>query len=253
MLKVKHRLSARSDFFERGIPVAIYDGGPCDLTFPDGKTCLFSLLSSGWVENPVYPKGVAKIACIADLHYAVVDNKASASRIRTSPSGEKIYFKEGKLEVVAHSETPLDDRPELIICNKKEYKVLRNKGHFGSSVVELYEKDYCVALIKTKLFRTKSTFKENLPLLDRVFITLLAFDWGVNNNETLEKNNINDSPNSFTFLRTIIAGFFSALIAIIVIIWNILLLPSLATIGFFALWFLLCYIAYLIFHYFIFS
>lgn len=233
--------------------MASYDGGPCDLSFTDGKTYKLFLCSTEWVENLVYPKGSAKIACIADIHYAVVGDKASADMTHISFSGETTFYKEGKLEVVAHSETSLDSEPELIICNKKEYKVVRNKGHFGSSVVELYEKDYCVALIKTKLFRTKSTFKENLPLLDRVFITLLAFDWGVNNNETLEKNNINDSPNSFTFLRTIIAGFFSALIAIIVIIWNILLLPSLATIGFFALWFLLCYIAYLIFHYFIFS
>jgi hypothetical protein len=253
MLKVKHRLSACSDFFERGIPVASYDGGPCNLTFADGKTYLFTLQSPGWVKNLVYPVGEAKIASVVDFHYAVVDDEALASEIHTSFSGVTTYYKEGNPEVVAHSETPLDNAPELILCNGKEYKVLRNKGRFGSSVVELYEKDNCVALIKTKLFRTKSTFKKNLTLPDRVFITLLAFDWGLNNNETFEKRNVDDSPNFFSFLHTIILGFFSGLLAIVVIIWNILLLPSLATIGFFALWFLLCYVAYLIVNYFFFS
>jgi hypothetical protein len=176
-LKVKHRLSACSDFFERGIPVASYDGGPCDLIFTNGKTYQFSLWSSDWVKNLVYPKGTAKIACIADAHYAVVGNEASADMFQTSFSGETTYYKEGKLEVVAHSETPVDSRPELIVCKKKEYKVIRNKGRFGSNVVELYEEDLRVALISSRLFRTKATFTEDLPLLDRVFITLLAFDW----------------------------------------------------------------------------
>jgi hypothetical protein len=176
-LKVKHRLSACSDFFERGIPVASYDGGPCDLTFTNGKTYSFSLWTPNWVENLVYHKGTAKIACIADLHYAVVSNEASADKILMSFNGETTYYKEGKLEVVAHSETPVDSRPELIVCKKKQYKVIRNKGRFGSSFVELYEEDLSVALINTRLFRTKATFTEDLPVLDRVFITLLAFDW----------------------------------------------------------------------------
>ena len=72
--------------------MASYDGGPCDLTFTNGKTYSFSLWTPNWVENLVYPKGTAKIACIADLHYAVVSNEASADKIHMSLNGETIYF-----------------------------------------------------------------------------------------------------------------------------------------------------------------
>ena len=72
-----------------------------------------------WVEKPVLPKGSAKIACIVDYHYEVVANEASADIIICSNGGETTYYKEGELEVVAHSETTLDGSSEVIVCNKK--------------------------------------------------------------------------------------------------------------------------------------
>jgi len=177
MLKVKHRLlSARSDFFEDEQFVASYDGGPCNLFFDNGKEYSFSLWNPELVENLVFPKGSAKIACILDFHFEVVDNEESADMIRWSHSGVETYYKEGELEVVAHSETRLDINSEVIVCNKKKYKVIRTKSRLGDSLVQLYENDYYIASIKMKLFSTDSIFKNDLPLSDRVFINLLAVD-----------------------------------------------------------------------------
>lgn len=46
-------------------------------------------------------------------------NEESADMIFCADSGETTYYKEGELEVVAHSETPEDSNLEVIVCNKK--------------------------------------------------------------------------------------------------------------------------------------
>ena len=177
MLKIKHRLlSPRSDYFEDGQYVASYDGGPCNLVFANGKTYSFSIWTPEWVENLVFPKGSANIACIIDYHYKVVSNEASADMICYDSSGEPTYYKEGELEVVAHSETPFDSNSGVIVCNKKKYKVIR-KSSLNFFSAELYENDHSIASIKSKLFSTESIFKNDLPLSDRVFITILSFNW----------------------------------------------------------------------------
>jgi hypothetical protein len=167
--------------------VASFDGGPCVLTFANEKTYSLSLWTPDWVENLVFPKGSAKIACILDYHYKVVANEESADMIHFAHSGETTYYKEGELEVVAHSETPLDSNSGVIVCNKKKYKVIRTKNRLGFSVVELYQNDLSIALIKSKLFSMKSIFKNDLPLSDRVFITLLSIDWW---DDRMSKSNV---------------------------------------------------------------
>lgn len=180
MLKVKDKLLLPiSDYFEDRQYVASYDGGPCTLIFANGKEFSVSFWTPDWVEKPVLPKGSAKIACIVDYHYEVVANEASADKIIYSNGGETTYYKEGELEVVAHSETPLDGSSGIIVCNKKNYKVIRSKTRLGFSVAEIYDDDHSIAIIKSNLFGTgkKSIFKNDLPLSDRVFITHLAEDW----------------------------------------------------------------------------
>jgi hypothetical protein len=178
MLKVKDKLlSPLKEYFEDGQFVASFDGGPGTLIFANGKEFSFSLWSPEWVEKPVLPKGSAKIACIVDFHHEVVANEASADKIIYSNGSETTYYKEGELEVVAHSETPLDGSSGIIVCNKNNYKVIRSKTRLGFSVSEIYDDDHSIAIIKDKLVGAKSIFKNDLPLSDRVFITHLSFNW----------------------------------------------------------------------------
>ena len=116
---------------------------------------------------------------VVDFHHEVVANEASADKMIYSNGGETTYYKEGELEIVAHSETPLDGSSGIIVCNKKNYKVIRSKTRLGFSVAEIYDDDHSIAIIKSNLFGTgkKSIFKNDLPLSDRVFITHLAEDW----------------------------------------------------------------------------
>ena len=170
MLIIKHKLlSPRADYFEDEQYVASYDGGSSNLVFANGKEYSISFGSRELVENLVFPKGSANIACIIDYHWEVVTNEALADKTRWTYSGETIYYKIGELEVVAHSETPLNSNSGVIVCNKKKCKVIRK---FFSA--ELYENDHSIASIKSEIFSEESIFKIDLPLSDRVFITVLT-------------------------------------------------------------------------------
>jgi hypothetical protein len=178
MLLVKHDFSGGSNFFHDGRHVADYDGGSCELYFNDGKFYSLSLWSSDLIENGVYPTGTAKIACIEDFHCEVVADEESADLIRIPDYGETTYFKEGEVEVVAHSETPIVDNSEwAIVCNKKQYKATCTRKLFGFQIIELYEDDARIASIYLRWFSAQSHFECELPLPEQVFITLLAFNW----------------------------------------------------------------------------
>ncbi len=181
MLRTKHRLfSARSDYFDNGQYVATYDGGPCSLIFADGKEYSFSLWTEEWVKDRILPKGTAHIACIIDYNYEIVFDEASADRIDYDNRGGVTYYKEGGVTIVAHSETPIDDNSRWwIICNKKVYKILYSKRFF-SYEAKLYEDDNLIGSISpTQPFfsTTRSRFVKEMPLSERVFITLLASPW----------------------------------------------------------------------------
>jgi hypothetical protein len=177
MLTATQGFSARIKFFEDRQYVALFDGGPCGLVFTNGKEYSFSTWMPGWIENPVFPKGSANIACIADYHYQIVSDEALADMTHFAPSGEITYYKAGELEIVAHSETPFNSQSEwVIVCNKKQYKVVHTRKRFGYRA-ELYQDNQSVASINQTLFWATTNFKKTLPLSERVFITLLAGDW----------------------------------------------------------------------------
>ena len=181
MLRIKHRvISSRDDYFDDGQYVATYDGGPCTLLFANGKEYEFSLWSEELIENRIYPEGEANIACIIDFNYETVSDRASADRIDHDGRGEVTYYKEGKTTIVAHAETPIDSNSKwVIVCNKKKYDVIYSTKYW-STLAQISENGKLIGSNSTTgLFfsQTRSRFIKDIPLSERVFISLLAGPW----------------------------------------------------------------------------
>lgn len=161
-------------FFENGEYIADFDGGPCVLWFHNGKQYSYDEWSARkCVKERVFQEAT-EINCIADYHYTVVPDEHSASMTFYGFNGETVYYKEGELEVVARSERACFSGLEVIVCNKRAYRVVRTKKLFAW-VAKLYEDDQPIATVTTRLFSLKAVFNNDLPLKERVFITLLVW------------------------------------------------------------------------------
>ena len=177
MLKAKYKLfTPVLEFYDDGEYVASYVGGPPSLNFANGKYYGLSLSTPDWVKCPVIPRGKAKIACIVDYHYEVVDDEASADKICGTEHGE-IYYKGGELEIVAHAETLLNSDSGIIVCNKHVYHVIRHIKNNSLRVANLFENDNLVGSITSNLLGIKTKFKKDLSLSEKVFLTILSGVW----------------------------------------------------------------------------
>jgi hypothetical protein len=179
MLKAKHSFrEPTTRFFDDGKYVAFYNGGPCDFHFISGKEYSFSLWTPFWVKDTVLPKGSAKIAHICDHHYEVVTNEAPGVRITYWESGETTYEKEGELEIVAHSETPIGSKSEWeIVCKGRRYSARLVEERRLHVLVEINQGNHRIASIKWGTFRTSADFEIDLPVTERIFITHLGQNW----------------------------------------------------------------------------
>ena len=95
-------------------------------------------------------------------------------------SGEIAHYKEGNVTTVAHSETHPDSNQRVIVCNKRTYWVNYDQS-FWSWLSTIDDGQNSIGLIVQNkhlpYVRTRSNLPESISLYERVFITLLAFDW----------------------------------------------------------------------------
>lgn len=161
-------------FFEKGKYIAEYNTVHQSLFFDNENMYSFSEFDPEWVKDRFFPRGSAYISYIVDNKSIVFTDEGPDSIIYYSFNGETTYIKKDELEIVAHSERRFEGNSEIIICNKREYRVVRT-NKFLSGVAKLYEHDHLIATITTGLFRQKSIFRNDMPLKERVFISLLVY------------------------------------------------------------------------------
>ena len=187
MLRFKtRRFNLCTDYYENGQGVATYDPGPGYFYFSDGKEFNFSRWNEDLVEDRIYPKGKAKIACIIDWNYESISDEESADRIIDDGHGVITYYREGEPTVVAYSETPVDQNSHCIIgCSGIRYDCTFERNSYWrlarTALAKISDNGHLVGQVSEFdsifYFRGKSHFLIDLPLTERVFITLLAYPW----------------------------------------------------------------------------